>query len=376
MSNEKISKITVISGDNQFELRNAKAKFLERAEKFFPNHSAEYFDGTGEISFGEFISKIQTPSMFGDERFLFINHAENKNNLAGKDNLTAFEKIMDLCVENIFVFIEIDETNNEKLSKNSFSSKELSAKMKEFVKKFNGDFFEFKAMPDYKIPEWIAAKVQEYFGRTISEKSAELLVRFSGADLGVLDGELRKIDAALPQKKEITQVDILELTGNNKQISSSEIINFIGLRKWDNTAVAAFDSFAGKDNSFVIPFLSELYKKFAVLLKIRLYADENRQKANLYFNKSIDYKTKNSIAFEICVACQILKPTQEKAVFPMIIKPQIIEQASFYKKEELFDTINLIAQYDREIKNGIMKSEDNFRTSIKELCRKIVRLGK
>ena len=383
MSNEKIPKITIISGDNQFELRNAKSKFVERAEKLFPNHIAEYFDGTGEITFGEFISKIQTPSMFGDARFLFINHAENKNNLAGKSNFEAFENVMNLCVDNIFIFIEIDETDNEKLSKNAFSAKELATKMRELTKKFDGDFFEFKAMKEYEIPEWIVGKVQEYFRRTITKQNAELLVKFSGADLGVLDGELRKMDAALPPKKEITQDDICELTGNNKQISSSEIVNFIALRKWDNYAITAFDSFSGRDNSFAIPFLSELYRKFAVLLKIRLYiadTNENKVKAIEYLNKKNDYNARNrtnTLAFEIGVGCGLIKPTQDvKAAFPIIIKPQLIEQASLYKKEEIFEAINIIAQYDREMKNGIIKSEDNFRTTIKELCRKIVRLGK
>lgn len=376
MQNEEIQKITVIAGNNQFELRNAKNKFIERAEKLYPNHITEHFDGIQEISFGEFISKIQTPSMFGDVRFFFINHAENKNNLAGKSNFEAFDKIINLSIENTFIFIEINESLDEKMTKNAFSTRELISKMRTITEKFRGDFLEFKAMREYEIPKWIVEKTKEYFDRIITLQNAELLVKLSGADLGVLDGELRKIDAALPQEKEITQEDILELTGNNKQISSDEIINFIGLRKWDNTAVAAFESFAGKNNSFAIPFLSELYRKFWLLLKIRSFADENKAKANEYFGKSNNYQIKNSVAFEICVACGILKPTQEKSIFPVIIKPKIIEQASFYKKEDIFNAINLIAKCDREIKNGIIKSDDNYRNTIKELCRKIVRLGK
>jgi len=371
----KIPKITVVTGENQFEKRAAKNKFVERAEKLFPNHIAEYFDGTEDISFAEFVSKIQTPSMFGDTRFLFFNHAENKNNLAKKSNLDVFEDVMNLCVENVFVFVEIDETADEKPTKNAMTAKELTLKMRGLAEKFGGEFSEFKAMREYEIPKWIVGKTKEYFGRTISEQNAELLVKFSGADLGVLDGELRKIDAALPQKKEISEADIYELTGNNKQISAYEIVDFVGLRKWDSAAVSAFDSFTGRDNSFAVPFLSELYRKFWVLLKIRTFADENKAKANLYF-KSSDYATKNKTAFEIGVACGIMKPTQEKAVFPMLIKPKLLEQASFYKKEEIFDAINLIAQLDRDIKNGEIKSSDNFRSEVKELCRKIVRIGK
>ena len=371
----EIPKITVVAGENQFEMRNAKAKFVERIEKLFPEHTAEYFDGTGEISFGEFVGKIQTPSMFGEAKILFFNHAENKNNIAKKTNLELFENAMKFCVKNLFVFVEINDSADEKVAKTSFSAKELALKMRETVNKFGGEFFEFKAMREYEIPKWIVGKTKEYFGRTISEQNAELLVKFSGADLGVLDGELRKIDAALPPKKEITESDICDLTGNNKQISSYEIVDFAGLRKWDSTAVSAFDSFAGRDNSFAVPFLSDLYRKFWVLLKIRTFADENKAKANLYF-KSSDYATKNSTAFEIGVACGIMKPTQEKAVFPMLIKPKIIEQASFYAKNDIFNAINLIAQLDRDIKNGEIKSADNFRSEVKELCRKIVRLGK
>ena len=374
MSNN-ISKITIIAGENQFEMRNAKANFVLRAEKLFPNHIAEYFDGTGETGFAEFVGKIQTPSMFGEARILFFNHAENKNNLAKKSNLEAFENAMNLRVENAFIFVEINETGDEKTAKNTLSTKELTLKMRGLAEKFGGEFSEFKAMREYEIPKWIVGKTKEYFGRTISEQNAELLVKFSGADLGVLDGELRKIDAALPQKKEISEADIYELTGNNKQISAYEIVDFVGLRKWDSAAVSAFDSFTGRDNSFAVPFLSELYRKFWVLLKIRTFADENKAKANLYF-KSSDYATKNKTAFEIGVACGIMKPTQEKAVFPMLIKPKLLEQASFYKKEEFFDAINLIAQLDRDIKNGEIKSSDNFRSEVKELCRKIVRTGK
>jgi len=131
---------------------------------------------------------------------------------------------------------------------------------------------------------------------------------------------------------------------------------------------------AGKDNQFAIPFLSELYRKFWVLLKIRLYADENREKANTYF-KVYDNKAKNQAAFEIAVACQILKESQKTALFPMVIKPKLLEQASFYSKKDIFEVIKMIAQFDRDIKNGEIKSDEHKET-IKEMCRKIVRMGK
>jgi len=371
---KSLPKITVIAGNNQFEMRNVKGAFVEKCEKLFPNSTSEYFDGTGEITFGEFIQKIASPSMFGDTKILFLNHAENKNVLANKHHYETFEKTMLLCAEEVFVFAELNVEAAEKTPKGCLSSSELMESLKGLTKKHSGSFAEFWTMKDYEIPKWIIGKVREYYDRYISEENAELLVKLSGADLGVLDGELRKFDATLPQKKEITEDDIYELTGNNKQVSTQEIAQFIGLRKWNDEAVEAFDDLAGKDGGFAIPFLSELYRKFWVLLKIRLFADENREKANAYF-KMHDYKAKNQAAFDIAVACGILKEAQQKSVFPQVIKPKLLEQASFYTKKDLFEIIKMLAQYDREIKNGEIKS-DVHKETIKEMCRQIVRTGK
>jgi DNA polymerase III delta subunit len=355
-------------------MRNAKSSFVEKTEKLYPNSTSEFFDGTGEISFGEFIQKIATPSMFGDTKILFLNHAESKNVLAPKQHYEAFEKIMSLCVEEVFVFVELNSDESDKTPKDCLSIGELMENLRGLTKKHSGSFSEFWAMKEYDIPEWIVQKVREYYDRQISKANAELLVKLSGADLGVLDGELRKMDAALPSKKEIGENDIYELTGNNRQVSMQEITHFIGLRKWNNEAAETFDNLTGKDNQFVIPFLSELYRKFWILLKIRLFADENREKANTYF-KVYDYKAKNQAAFEIAVACGILKESQKTAVFPIVIKPKLLEQASSYSKNDIFQIIKMIAQYDRDIKNGEIKS-DLHKESIKEMCRQIVRIGK
>jgi len=369
-----LPKITVTVGNNPFEMRNAKAAFVEKCEKLYPDCTNEYFDGAGEITFSEFVQKIATPSMFGDVKILFFNHAESKNVLANKQHLDTFERIMRLCEEEVFVFVEINADGDEKTGKNLLSTGELMEKLRGFSQKIGGVFSEHWAIKEYDIPKWIISKVREYYDRQISEENAELLVKLSGADLGVLDGELRKMDAALASKKEITESDIYELTGNNRQVSAQEIAQFIGMRKWNVEAAAAFDDFSDKDSQFAIPFLSELYRKFWILLKIRLFADENRDKANAYF-KVYDYKAKNQAAFEIARACGILKESQRTAVFPMLIKPKLIEQASYYTKNEIFEIIKKLAQYDRDIKNGEIKS-DSHKETIKEMCREIVRIGK
>jgi DNA polymerase III delta subunit len=367
-------KITITAGDNQFEIRIAKNKFVETVNNLFPNHTDEYFDATEETEFKEFIQKIMTPSMFGDIKVLFINHAENKNVLAAKRNLEAFESAMNLCADEVFVFVEINENSNEKTPKDCLSPKDLSNELKRIAQNIGGNFTEFKAIKEYEIPKWIKTKVSEYYNRQISEDCAALLVKFSGADLGILDGELRKIDAALPAKKEISQDDILELTGNNRLTSAEEIAHFLGLRKWDMEAMNSFENYSSKENLFAVPFLSELFRHFWILLKIRLFADENRSKANVFFRSNSNYD-KNTAAFEIVNACGILKETQKNAIFPMVIKPKLIEQASLYNKNDLFEIINMITQHDRDIKNGVIKS-DSHKTTIMELCRKIVRTGK
>ena len=371
---DNISKITIISGGNQFEMRNAKTAFIEKSEKLYPNGTREFFDGTDEIPFWEFIQKIATPSMFGDTKFLFINHAEDKNVLLLKSNFEAFEKMLHVCADEVFVFVELNENTEEKSAKDCFTIKELSEKLKQTAQNFGGVFTEYKAMKEYEIPKWIIVKIREYYGREINEDNAALLVKYCGADLGILDGELRKIDIALPSGKEITQNDIYELIGNNRQISAQEIIQSIGLRKWDIDTLSMFENYIGKTDGFAVPFLSELFRHFWTLLKIRLFADENRLKVNVYFDKRTNREIKNTVVYEIGAACGILKETQKNAIFPIIIKPQLIEQARNYSKEQFYEIIKTITQYDREIKNGEIKS-DSQKEAVKDLCRKIVRTG-
>ncbi|MDR0304709.1 MAG: hypothetical protein LBH98_08105 [Chitinispirillales bacterium] len=371
---DNIPKISVIVGGNQFEMRNAKANFIAKAEKLYPNNRSEYFNGADGISFDEFALEMITVSMFGEARFLFINHAESKNALLLKSNFEIFEKNMEHCVGEVFVFVELDENSDEKTVKNCFSINELSEKLKQTTLKFNGSFLQYKAMKEYEIPKWVVKKTNELFNREISEQDAELFVKYCGADLGVLNGELRKIDSTLPSRKEISLNDIKELVGDNRQVSAEEAIAFIGFRKWNKEALAAFENYANKNNSFAIPFISELFRKFWILLKIRLYCEENSTKANAYF-KSYDRETKNQIAFEIGVAAGILSESQKKAVFPIVIKPQLIEQAKNYSKSQFYEIIKTITRYDKEIKNGEIKS-DSQKETIKDLCRKIARIGK
>jgi DNA polymerase III delta subunit len=345
-------------------MRNAKEKFIDNLLNLYPSLETEHFSESGDLSFIEFVQKLRTPSMFGGERLFFISNAENKKVLADKKNFEAFEKNFSFLADEIFVYVELsDET-----------SVDLAKKLKEFCQKHEGDFFEYKAIREYEIPEMIISSVAEKYGRSISKETAELLVSQAGADLGILDGELRKIDAALHSKKVITRDAIFELTGDNRQHLSESITQFIAERRWNKEAVSIFDEFAGRDNQFAIPFLSELYRKFWLLLKIRLYSEENSSKINPYF-KSNDYRTKSKIAFETALACKILKENEERAVYPRVIKPRLIEQASLFGKSDLFEIIKEISRHDRDIKSGEIKS-DLQKCTIKDLCRKIVRAGR
>jgi DNA polymerase III delta subunit len=57
------------------------------------------------------------------------------------------------------------------------------------------------------------------------------------------------------------------------------------------------------------------------------------------------------------------------------MKPQLIEQAKNYSKPQIYEIIETIAEYDREIKSGEIKL-DFQKEAVKDLCRKITAIGK
>ena len=118
--------------------------------------------------------------------------------------------------------------------------------------KKSGVLFESKKLYENQVTEWLR-KILLSSGYSISHKAAILLVEYLGTDLGKINNELDKLKLALPEKREITPLDIEQNIGISKDYNNFELKKAIGERNIVKaTKIVNYFAQNPKDNPFVL----------------------------------------------------------------------------------------------------------------------------
>jgi DNA polymerase-3 subunit delta len=144
-----------------------------------------------------------------------------------------------------------------------------------------GALFEFKLPYEDKIPQWLAQRAKEKYGRRLTLVDAQLLLDIVGKNLSELDHELEKLDTFLPKGGAITGADIQDLVSPLKVVGIFEFQKTMGLRKKADMLPALRNLLENefKDAPFVVAQM--LFGHFLTLLKIRTQLDQGLREQDI-----------------------------------------------------------------------------------------------
>ncbi len=205
----------------------------------------------------------QTQDLFASRKILIVKNWD-KLHVAHQKNL---EEVFRSGNPGVAVFITA-----EKLDGRSALPKALKAA---------GTLFEFKLPYEDKIPQWLAQRAREKYGRRLNLVDAQLLLDIVGKSLAELDHELEKLDTFLPKGGAIGAVDIQDLVSPTKVVGIFEFQKTMGLRKKADMLPSLRNLLENdfKDAPFVVAQM--LFGHFLTLLKIRSMLDQGLREQDI-----------------------------------------------------------------------------------------------
>jgi DNA polymerase III subunit delta len=117
-----------------------------------------------------------------------------------------------------------------------------------------------------EIPAWIRSYLAT-FDRSIEAAAISELLRIVGPDLGKLSNELDKIDIYLPEKQEIKEADIRQLSGYSRMYSVEELLRTLG--KKDKAAAVTVCQNLIENGINGVYLIIALYQYFWKLLMLK-----------------------------------------------------------------------------------------------------------
>lgn len=354
---DKIPLVTILSGDDLLGREKAREQLFESLYRAHGSFTEEFFDSSRE-SLGEYFVRLMTPTIFGDIRLFHLKHVQ-KFSAADQKELG---KVLALPHETLYILVEYESDGEKGLT--------TALKLSELKKRSDVSVLSFSKPKRHLMAQWLTEQVQQLFGRRIELAAAEQILEFTGYELDRIYPELQKIDIYLPEGAPISTGAVATVTGSGRDVSSQDLCNAVGTRNW--AEVFAISEKLFEENSVpVMSFTASLFRHFWGLYKIRLYAEKNRNAANLYFKSR--YKEQTAVATDIAIAAGLLTEATKNRVYPAIIMPKVIDQAAKFSLTEIKTIIERITRYDREIKSGLAETNlDSFRA----VCYDLVRVGK
>lgn len=353
-------RVLVLTGNDYLGREKLRSSFLS---SIFDKHgevTEEKFDPSSE-PFPSYIERAITPSLFQEIRIFEIRHAQNLK----KDELTYFKEILASKPDDIFFLIEFESEGRKK----SIVAESLDIKK---LEKNDSQYFSFRKFdrpPDYQMVQWLMEQLPVLFNRKITKDGAEALTDLAGNELDKLYSELQKIDINLAEGAIIDKNTVEEIIGASREMTPFELARALGQKDFPRTLEIIESLFA--TSFYAPPVVSIIFQYFWKLMKIRIYAENNRDNANRYFKTT--YKQKTEAAYNIGVGAGVMNSSDSvNKAFPVMVKSGIIDDAVKYKQEHLKEIFFWLRDYDTGIKTGrVAPSKENFQ----ELCFKIVRVS-
>jgi len=360
MSVKDIPRLVIVSGDDTFTMELLKDRYLSRIGAERGEYVLEVFDSLNE-KLPDFTQRMMTVSLFSEVRVFCLLHAQSLS----ESELVELDSVLDYEIPDVYLFI------GAQIEKRSSAETKITKKLQ--LKKrgsIPGVVVQDCPKPyDNKLAEWITKQTPVMFNRQIERDAAQLLAELVEFDL--LYSELQKIDTSLDQGVRIDKRTVEKVTGATRTMSVYELAAALGEKDLPEALCVIDSLFSG---SFSVSFaVSAIFRHFWSLFKIKNYLEKNPGLLSEYNKGGFGESSPQSkAAFEIGKACGLLTDGEAKKVFPVIIKPGIINQSQKFSSAGLRAVLKMLQQFDADVKRG--KVEASGRT-LQMLCYKIVRVN-
>jgi DNA polymerase III delta subunit len=356
-----ISTVTLLVGDDTITREREKTALAAELRRLHPGLEEVPFD-PDQGGVAGFVERIMTPSLFGGARLFTLRHAEE---LPAAD-LAALARLGDGELGDEFVILEADEPEEKKGREFTAFAKKLERRAGEggrvAVRRY--------ARPrDYEVARWLSGNALRLFGRNLAPVDAEYLVDLVGYDFDALRSELEKIDLYLDDGKPFSRAAIAEVVEGTRDMSPFELAQALGRRE-TRRAIDIVDSLFSA--SFFAPLcVSAIYRHFWALYRVRAYEQREPQAVADFLKamRSRDKPTQDRLGAQIGVAAGLMTAAQVNRVYPMLVKPAIVEQARSFSQVHLRAVFRWLRDFDVGVKTGRV---DPSRQAFQLLCLRIV----
>lgn len=359
-----LPKAYLFSGDDTVGKDTARSRALQSIHKAHSGAIIEFYDPS-EAAFAEYLDRIMMPTLFSDIRIFIVTSAES----LGERELAHLDALIAAPPDDVYVIVDIGDTGKKKSAKNDPLKK---LRFTERSKDTSGSVVarSFQKPPEYKVVQWLIDSTPDLCGRTISQEVATLLVDLAGHDTATLYSELQKLDVHLDDGEEVNAESVRQIVGASRQMTVFELAAAC-TRKDALRVLEILDSLF--TTVFSIPMLlSVLYRNYSSLLRIRSYGRLQPGDIKALTRSGGNFNAKNEAAFRIGCAAGLLRPGEERKVYPVIIAPGIVAQAQQYTDEELILIIKWLLEFDVAVKTGRRRAS---RIEVELFCYRLMRVS-
>ena len=163
-------------------------------------------------------------------------------------------------------------------------------------KNSNVGYYEFKEVPDYRLPDWIIEWTRRHHNKKIGPGAAQMLAQYVGSSLKLLSTELDKVCTFVDTSDEIQESDIKNTIGLYREYSAIELKDALLSRDTEQSLFIAEQMLqhSKTDTGEIIRTVGFFYSVFSNIWQIRRLAAKGNTKQqvqnemgisnNWYFN--------------------------------------------------------------------------------------------
>jgi|WetSurMetagenome_2_1015567.scaffolds.fasta_scaffold00077_25 DNA polymerase III delta subunit len=362
------ARFILLAGDDVAAREAARDDIIASVKKQEPAAEVERYDSESS-DFTVFFERIITPSLLSPLRVFVIPEAHQ---LPEKD-LESLESLLPQDIPDACVILESGKLRSRKKTKEAALSKKYAAFLDAFdeaMEKTPSRFIvqSFPMPAEWEMAQWVTEYAPKLSHRRISPEDAQRLVDMVGADTGLLRSELDKLDIFLDDGSPITADAIDAVSGAARQSTQFELAQALGEKNTVRVLEIIETIYTG--NVYLPLFTGAVFRHFWSLFRLHLFAKE--KPALLWGYRSSSRPRKNEAALALAVGAGLFSENQANRLYPMVIKPRLIEQAVSFSYRGYRRIFALLAEFDTGIKTG---RYDDSKTGFQIFCQRIIRAG-
>jgi len=160
--------------------------------------------------------------------------------------------------------------------------------------------FEFKEVPDYRLPDWIIQWAKDHHDKTIEPAAAQMLAQYVGSNLQLLSTEIDKVCTFVDTSDSVNESHVKKIIGLYREYSVFELKDALISRNLDESLFIAEQMLqhSKTDTGEVIRSVGFFYNMFSNIWQIRRLISQGNTKKQVknelginnswYFNKLWD----------------------------------------------------------------------------------------